>query len=131
MNKIKKILVRISRAKWSRGHSENALLLKHSKVELSGNKTARRGNMCCLGFACLAVGAKRKDILDVGLPACTEKLLPGLTEKSPYRTGFIDDTDFSQSAAEINDDSTITDKQRQKKLRNLADENGFKFVFVP
>ena len=134
MKKNKKVTVRISRAKWSRGHDGNSLRLAYSKVKETGNKSAKRGNMCCLGFACLALGANKKEITDHGLPSCVEKLLPGLTEKyvNPYASvpAEITDTKFSQDAADINDSQKYTDREREKKLRKLAYKAGFKFMFV-
>ena len=124
----KPTVVRISRKKWSRGHEDNALLLGKSAEKWVNNKTAKRGNMCCLGFACLALGAKKKEIRDKGMPCSVPRHLEGLN--IDWMCGRKD-TDFSFRASAINDDPDINNTQREKRLRKLAKRHGFKFVFVP
>jgi hypothetical protein len=86
--------------------------------------------MCCLGFACLALGAKKKDILDQAMPDMVaddeaREKLKGLVNSHG------DSSQFALDAAEINDNDEISDRERERELRQLAKENGFRFVFVP
>ncbi len=89
---------------------------------------SRNGKMCCLGFASRqAGGCSVQEIKDMGLPADTERDIKGLTESEH---GRIFDSDFSKDAADINDDKEINRKERERKLKKLAKENGFNFVFI-
>jgi hypothetical protein len=125
----KPITVKISRAKWSRGNCnlENQLLVQKGNTKI--NKHFKSGNMCCLGFACLAMGAKRFNILGIPFPDQTTIDLPGLNKEGQH--GGLVNTAFSEAAAKINDDPMITDRNREKQLRALARKNGFRFVFIP
>ena len=121
----------IKRHKWSRGNLyNNALLIGRNVIEVAfltkntsplKKRIPKLGTMCCLGFACLALGATRKEIKNRALPKFVERLLPGLNRQ--------DDEDWCAEAATINDDEKITDEEREEKLVSLAAENGFKFVF--
>jgi hypothetical protein len=119
------LTVRISRKKWSRGEGEyciNYLLLKRD----NGSKTGKEGNMCCLGFHCLAAGLTPEQIAGHFMPSDTGIKIDGLTE---VNTEF--DSAFAERAAEINDDADLTSRERERELRYLAEEYGFKYVFVP
>lgn len=116
----------IDRKKWSRGNlSGNALLVNRAFRNdlMNVAPMPKIGRMCCLGFACLVLGATRKEISGETMPSTVEKELPGLN----YRNG---DTSFSKQASAINDNPDITDKEREKQLKKLARENGFIFKFV-
>lgn len=93
----------------------NALLVTEEflETELGDKMWYKRApkvdTMCCLGFACLALGLTR-----------------GLSYQIGYR--WLN-TDFATSAAREND-SPNTDEAREDNLRLLAMDNGFEFEFV-
>lgn len=74
--------------------------------------------MCCLGFACLAMGKSVKAISEVGMPEellnCPERLYDSSTEEM----------------VRVNDDKTITDQMREEGLVELGMGIGIVFVFV-
>ena len=116
-----KMKIRVSRRRWLRGN-ENGRLLDKS------------GKMCCLGFGARQCGVKAKALLNVGMPGtiadpdCTQALCD-----SPLLTGDSSkwDSVLSEAASGINDDPTITDRQRETQLRALFREHGHQIVFVP
>lgn len=138
MKKTKPVKVIIDRKKWSRGDlAYNALLVGRKTIEEgkaqfeSGDSTGsipKLGYMCCLGFVCLTLGVTVRAARNSPLPEDTNKLLEGLTEKDPY--GGVRNSNFSQYAARINDDGAITEKERELKLKALAQKNGFIFQFI-
>jgi hypothetical protein len=107
--KIKTFVVK--RSQWFRGKVDSALRVKS-------------GKQCCLGFLTRqCTGCKAKDILGVEMPnnlplEIYSKLLQ-LETGSWYRF------------AEINDRSWLTDREREKQLKELAKESGFRFKFIP
>lgn len=128
----------IKRSKWSRGkQAANALLVtektvKHAKKQLKKNPHSRVheypipvvGTMCCLGFACLSVGATEKDIANESLPTSLTAVLLGLNDSDEA-------CQFCRDAASINDDPDILDVEREEDLIRLARKNNWKFEFVP
>ena len=93
--------------------------------------------MCCLGFACLALGASEDEIRGKTYPSATKRKLPGLTEdRSDEYPGYVGlvraDTEFATKAAKINDGHVVGhhSKAIEEALTKLAKENGFEFVFV-
>lgn len=120
-NKIPKVF-RVSREIWYRGRNNAELL----------NPT---GRMCCLGFVCLQCGLKKEDIIAVATPSGlgTEeaKRLEGFLVRKGEGTESWDDTLLTDKATMINDDSEITDKVRETRLRKLFAKAGKKMVFVP
>lgn len=122
------MIVRVSKRRWLRGiPGESSLLL--------GTK------MCCLGFAARQLGQKAKDIAGVSMPGemaedrmtsamCESPFVRAIQDTLNQRDYFVD-TDFSRSAAAINDDGKITDTERMRRLRVLFKESGHKIIFVP
>lgn len=86
------------------------------------------GFMCCLGFACRDVGYAG-GILGIASPYETGKVIPGITEASYYGERIVN-TEFSELAVEINDDSKTTVAEKKKKLKKLGESHGFKFKFI-
>ena len=134
---MKKRVVVIDRKKWARGinYGSNRLLLtrenaRYARRDNPENKSIRAGNMCCLGFACLAAGVSKELLRDQPYPERVSggRILPGLTYEDEF--GCIRNTDFSRDAAYLNDQSGMPDTQRQKRLRSLAAKHGFTFKFV-
>jgi len=132
------IPVIIDRSRWSRGNTsgENKLCLRKIDAKrctrYEPNPTCLPGNMCCLGFASLVLGANHRQILGKTMPHEVKKDLPGLNDgpKSEWVVVTRRDTKFASKAAGINDDIKMTDKVREKRLKALAARHGFKFVFV-
>lgn len=117
MSKNKLIEVVIDRTKWYRGRgSPDSKLMRMDD-----------GKMCCLGFACLKLGATEDQITGEEYPEGTDILLRGLTIKEK---GKLKNTIFSQQAAHVNDDQGLGDSNREKQLYEMAIESGFKFTFI-
>lgn len=128
----------IDRTKWSRGAvSANALLISAERAQRNSHEPTmhnprsgpKAGSMCCLGFACLAVGLPSKAILDKGYPKNVGLPAPGLVDFI-QETGDFVNTEFSLKAADINDDIYINDSVRESRLKELAAKHGFEFEFV-
>jgi hypothetical protein len=126
---------RVSRRRWLRGLLENSLVQSCLLSTAPGYK----GKMCCLGFACLQLGQKAVDITDVEFPqdindeAKTQALIDaGLVKKRdlPYGPDYVNST-LSATAAYINDDPDISDRDRERQLRTLFKAHGHQIVFVP
>jgi len=98
--------------------------------------------MCCLGFASIAAGWKPKDIRGQAMPACVvthqvcqydlkvnipEALKKLIRKKSSI---YYADSRIGAKLAGINDDTTITDSVREKKLKKLAAKIGIRFKFI-
>lgn len=82
---------------------------------LPENKT-----MCCLGFVCRALGNTVDKISGVGLPSDVDFDAPEWL------------TDVEERAAEINDDSTLTRKDREASLKRLFEaKTPIRLKFVP
>lgn len=112
----KLIKVEIDRKRWYRGKGDDLGMLR-----------LRNGKQCCLGFAARVLGCRAKEILNKFMPEYLDRELTGLSKSVD---GYIDNTEFSNSAAKANDDETITDKQRERQLKTLARKAGFDFQFV-
>ncbi len=101
----------VKRSRWLRGKGSDSYL-RH-----------KNGHQCCLGFVGRQCNIAAKDLLLRGLPGH----LPGeLLMRFPELTGSESWSDF----AIINDSPEISDKEREKKLKELAKKNGFRFKFV-
>jgi hypothetical protein len=100
-----------------------------------GSLRAEDGKMCCLGFLCLAYGATRKAIEDLGMPADVaggSRKLPRWLREDIYK--------ISESApmvknsvyviAEINDDKDIDDETRERKLAEEFAKHKLSVKFV-
>lgn len=85
------------------------------------------GFMCCLGHCALQLGAKKKDILDVGMPDFVKFPLKVLTKK---RNTVLFCTKLSNEAQKINDNSTITNEEREERLKKLFKKHKHTITFV-
>ncbi|SRR5258708_23649928 len=103
----------VSRKKWFRGKGPSASKLRRHD-----------GAQCCLGYAARCLSIRAKDILNINMPYDLEL---ELANKFPH----LNDTTEWGMFARINDDMTITNLERETKLKALAKENGFRFKFVP
>lgn len=134
--KMKLRTVTVKRSNWSRGNvSANALLVGKEMAgvgDCEGCNSPIEGTMCCLGFACIALGLTEEQIRDMFYPSDLNIHVKGLNRPICYidgEAGYYDNTTFSSEAALINDDKTISDQEREERLINLGLEHGFKFIF--
>lgn len=106
----------VKRKKWFRGKgSWNSNLLNSS------------GNMCCLGFYALACGFEKSDIIDKLDPTNIIRHIDCI-----WKTKLLDK--FGNSAAcydlmSINDEGSISDKEREAKLKTLFKKMGVAVTF--
>lgn len=118
----KLIRVEISRAKWIRGEDDSALLTYDKR-------------MCCLGFAAIACGFAPAQIDGVFYPAGLAcKYDPETDTQAKYLgaltyQGF--DTKVAETLAAVNDDEHLSAREREKRIRELGKQAGFRFVFKP
>lgn len=105
----------VDRAKWKTEDLPNALF---------GNTALRnrQGMQCCLGFLARTCGYKVKDIISVGLPYMID-------DTSKFAACGIDPRAID-GAAEINDDNTLSRKEREARLKVFFAKRGIKIKFV-
>jgi hypothetical protein len=106
--------IKIKRSKWLRGN----------RISMLRNHT---GEMCCLGFAI-------KQISKVSNSKITLKYGPsGVFTKKSFLTctthGDVSNNNLASKAIKINDNPVITDSEREEKLKDLFQENGYNIVF--
>lgn len=122
MKKIKTLT--IDRRKWGRGVEGDGKLLHRADDEIDA------GKMCCLGFYARVCGLTSRQIVDRAMPtgvsATAQKLLPDWLLLGT-RMGKLPDVSF---LAHINDDSTISDKVREKKITEIFAKHGIKVEFT-
>jgi hypothetical protein len=90
------------------------------------------GLKCCLAFALKAYGCSDEQLTWKMMPAAVGEF-PLFSEKRSLAqgTGFeITNTEFSVDAAEINDDRTIPNAEREERLTSLFQKNGIALTFV-
>lgn len=123
--KQKLIPLTINRKRWARGgkNGEAALLNRES-------------NMCCLGFACRAIGFSKNDIKDefspkglanISLSACErlDKLVVSGPDGNVWRN-----SEDTAKAIIINDSGDISDKMREYRLKPILRRLGFDVKFT-
>lgn len=107
----------IERSKWLRGNPINSTLLRGD------------GCMCCLGFACAAMGVPPVEMLERDLPVSVGMEIPLLNR--PLPDGDFCDTDFTCRAVDINDARGTSDEDRERALTDLFAAAGIALRFVP
>ena len=113
----------IDRLKWLRG-SRHGISRLHRYD----------GLMCCLGFECLRRGAEIDDIRDMASPAALAKWSPSLAAslvgdlivEEGKRWG---NTQECIEAMEVNDETKISDQQRESILVNIFAAWGVELTF--
>ena len=104
---MKKDYLIINRAKWRTG-GDSRIQTGEGSTKLLNND----GFMCCLGFRCHQMGIPKKDLLGNG---CPEQLANNWT--IPDLINAVgNDTDFTSTAMEINDNDCITQEEREKEI---------------
>ena len=111
----KLLKVTVKRSKWLRGDENTSMLLD------------RAGKMCCLGFACITAGLKKKDIVGIGTPSeigygRLPKSLAKLTTKE-----F--DSKICSNLMSANDREYFEDV-READIKKLGKKAGLAFTFV-
>lgn len=121
MKKIRKLVIDCSR--WIRGRKggESKLLNEN-------------GNMCCLGFECLARGLTENDIRDRTRPCRVSndinKKIPHMTFENFDLQYNYEDNDLIKKIMRVNDDGTISDSKRIGRLCRLFAKRGIKVGFI-
>ena len=124
--KEKLIPLTINRNKWARGGYNGDSMLLNTE-----------SNMCCLGFACRALGVSAKTIKQVAMPdsLANRAAQPSYTAKKLGRLVVSEDEGYGNSnptddAQSINDDEDISDKMREFRLKPILQKLGFAVKFV-
>lgn len=108
-----KIVCTVKRATWARGG-------KGGESRLLNNQ----GNFCCLGFLGKICGIPEPKLLGASMPYST---FLSFEEKEKYPA--VPYQYVWDNFASINDDKSLTDEVREQQLKQLAEDNGFTFVF--
>ena len=119
-NSSKKKIVTITRSRWARGKKNRPRESCFSQLLHNSLYNEGLNTMCCLGFVCRAKGAKVKNIRGVALPDAAKDW------QSP---DWLDD--IADQAATVNDRYGITDREREKQLRELFADTPIRLKFVP
>lgn len=122
------VKVVVDRAHWLRGEEDSVLL------------RPEEDKMCCLGFACLALGLERCDIDSLSSPVRVVEQHPRLKGKlrvflRDAQGGWNDEDVLNNRTTEnlmrVNDDDTTDDDvYREERLKVLGLQIGLEFEFV-
>ncbi len=92
-----------------------------------------QGYMCCLGSISEQCGVPRKDLLNIDYPydllSQHHDLVSFLREK-PTNSIFANNTFLAQQAANINDNSNISNEERETRLIELFKTEGYTISFT-
>lgn len=128
--------VTVKRSEWIRGEG----------ADVSKLLTANSERMCCMGFACLSNGKITKD--EIRHNATVRSLASGTMGSAPpriieaglqlffeddWKSGmghFAHGESIAHSIYRVNDDPTITDKEREAMLKDLGRRLDIEFTFV-
>lgn len=113
-------ILKINRAKWRSGGSSD------NKTGRGETKLLNRGGyMCCLGFRCIQLGIPKSTLLMKPTPEETGwEVIPDLITKDGR------DNLFCNNAIDINDDVSISQEQREKKIITHFAKKNVKVVFT-
>lgn len=96
----------------------------------------RQGNMCCLGFCMLQLGAKDAQIKNAITPASIFRLdIPEKITEKIKSEGFIEykirakNSELAIDAVEINDSSDLDKNEREEALAKLFKKHGHEIEF--
>jgi hypothetical protein len=115
----------IDRQKWLRGEGETKSSL------LRGED----GKMCCLGFLGIECGIESERLQDVGAPEdiprdANESLLEIWKEASFLFVDNIYRSMASVQLMETNDDTSISDQERERRLSDIFSKHGVEVEFI-
>lgn len=112
----------INRPKWRCGGSNNS---SRGCTRLLNEQ----GYMCCLGFASKQIcNLSDEEMLTKHFPQSLHRKINKLTYFP--RKGICKDTKFSEKAMGINDNPTLSNKEREKQLKELFAKNGIELKFT-
>lgn len=116
----------VYRSKWARGHRTD----RHGDKENLLRGLDRQ--QCCLGFVARELGCTVKAIESRGVPS-SAALTPEAQDffLAPEVGVLWDEKPWIREAAGINDNWYLSDKEREKQLRELFKANGHQIVFKP
>lgn len=123
---VKKFVVK--RSKWFRGQGD-----EQSRLQTNNNK------MCCLGFYAKECGLKKKHIIDVASPSKIEYDIRILWKSFLFNRKEaeladdlirISDSNITNDLMEINDSEVISEKIRERQLKDLFKAQGIKLKFI-
>lgn len=105
----------VKRSQWLRGEGPS-----HSYLRRDTD-----GKMCCLGFACLAIGATPDDITSLRYPETVEGI------QWPEQN-MRDEDSTSSAMVRVNDSARadVTEAVRERMIAELGADLGFNFTFV-
>ena len=110
-SKEKRLVCTVNRRTWARGDKNGPSRLLN-----------QGGYMCCLGFLSLACQVPKEMLLNHLVPSYNS-LGVELNKLPRLKEGWW-------LFVEANDDSRLSDLEREKRLKELAKENGFSFRFA-
>ena len=126
----KKIEIVIARSKWRTGFYNG-----NSTGKGEVNLLNKEGYKCCLGFIASEFRPSNKRIKGICTPSECNFSIPDLNkyyeknEDEGDPAGFYD-SDLTNNAIEINDDSDTTQKQKEVALKKLFKDSCYKLKFV-
>lgn len=97
----------INREKWNRGSSEDSGLRNGA------------GKMCCLGFDALNEGSTIEEINGAGMPSQLHIEIKGITIQRKLNPDLYIDTYIAKELATVNDNSQISDREREERIIEL------------
>ena len=107
----------ITRHNWYRGHGGVTSRLRNA-----------HGQMCCLGHIALQCGASVSDILGYRTAAEMDISLPEYTRALVVQPGMH--TGLAREMMRTNDNTSLSDTERERTLTALAATIGWTLVFV-
>jgi len=115
------VKVTVRRNKWLRGENYDVTrLLRPSD-----------GKMCCLGFACLALGETEDSILDVSHPVTvSERHQRSVGNLTSFINNDWEHPKPVDEAMRINDLKDLDDKERETEITKLLAQVGLDMEFV-
>lgn len=110
----------VSRKKWLRGQGEksSALLRKD-------------GMRCCLGFVGEQCKIPRKALINKKTPISLKVDIRDRWPKWMVGAGLHINSEDAYTAMRTNDDEGMTEREREKRLREIFRANGDRIVFRP
>ncbi len=126
----------IKRSEWSRGvQSANALLVNDDIIDQNEeyasftSPSPKMGTKCCLGFLCLAIGATEEQIAGKSMPDQIkgDAALRSVLERFNLLNRYLENSEFSERAAEINDSDRNT---MEADLIELFKSNNLELGFI-
>ena len=110
----------VRRERWARGGKNGPSALRNLQ-----------GNQCCIGSVCRQLGASAKNLL--GVHTAGQLTMPPQKIKNVLlkRDGLVMiDRKWVDNAYCVNDDTTISDKERESRLKRIFRRAGHTITFI-